>query len=152
MATKRQRRVVGAVLRVPLGDGTHVYAQTLKDADFAFFDSRSEAERPIDEVVSLPVLFRVAVHRSAYADSRWPRVGKAVVRADLADPIAKFIQDPIDPDQFQIYWAGEIREATRQECEGLDRCAVWDPEHVEDRLRDHYSGRSNKWAESLRIR
>lgn len=27
---------------------------------------------------------------------------------------------------------------------------VWSPEHVEDRLRDHFAGRPNKWEESLR--
>jgi hypothetical protein len=28
---------------------------------------------------------------------------------------------------------------------------VWEPEHVEERIRDHYAGRANRWAESLRI-
>jgi len=35
---------------------------------------------------------------------------------------------------------------------GLERAAVWGPSHVEDRLRDHYAGRKNKWVESLRIK
>ncbi len=149
---KKQRRVVGAVLQVPLGDGSHVYAQTLAEADFAFFDHRSDRSVSVPEVVVMPVLFRVAVHKSAWVDGRWPRVGAADVRPDLTKPTARFIQDPLHPSRFQIYVAGEIREASKQECVGLERCAVWDPQHVEDRLRDHYAGRTCRWVESLRIR
>jgi len=43
------------------------------------------------------------------------------------------------------------RPASREECAGLEAAAVWEPEHVEDRLRDHFAGRPNKWVESLRI-
>jgi len=53
---------------------------------------------------------------------------------------------------FQIYLAGHIRQASRAECEGLERCAVWEPEHVEDRLRDHFAGKPNVWVESLRLK
>jgi hypothetical protein len=41
--------------------------------------------------------------------------------------------------------------ATLAECSGLERAAVWDPEHVVDRLRDHAAGRPNQWVESLKI-
>lgn len=42
--------------------------------------------------------------------------------------------------------------ATPEECAVLERAAVWDPGHVEDRLRDHFAGQSNKWVESLRLK
>ena len=42
------------------------------------------------------------------------------------------------------------RLAIAEECVGLERAAVWEPEHVEDRLRDHFAGRSNRWVESLK--
>ena len=75
-------------MRVPVGDW-HTYALMLEGVDMAFFDARSTADLPIDEVVARPVLFRLA---------------------------------------------------------------VWEPAHVEDRLRDHYAGAPNKWVESLRPR
>ena len=43
------------------------------------------------------------------------------------------------------------RTASLAECEALESAAVWEPDHVEDRLRDHYAGRPNRWVESLRI-
>jgi hypothetical protein len=58
---------------------------------------------------------------------------------------------------LSIYWEapdgswGEER-ADFERCVGLERAAVWDPEHVEDRLRDHRAGVPNKWVESLALR
>jgi hypothetical protein len=146
----RQRRTVGAVLKVPLGDGSHAYAWTLPEADFAFFDLRARAEVPVEEVVQRSVAFRVAVHKSAWTTGRWLRVGKAPLPPELAAAQPTFIQDPLN-GQLSIYLNGTIRPATRAECVGLECCAVWDPEHVEDRLRDHFAGVPNQWVQDLTL-
>ncbi len=44
------------------------------------------------------------------------------------------------------------RPATTGECIGLEAAAVWEAEHVEDRLRDHFAGQLNKWVEQLRAK
>lgn len=149
---KRQQRSVGAVLAVPLGDGTTCFALTLPEADFAFFDARAKEATPPTGLLAKPILFRVAVHKSAWVTGRWPKVSKVEVPRHLLAPQPKFIQDPLHPDRFEIYLGGNIRPASRAECEGLERAAVWEPEHVEDRLRDHYAGVSNRWLESLRLK
>jgi hypothetical protein len=149
---KRQRRTVGALLSVPLGDGTNCYALTLPKADFAFFDLRSGSAEESTHILSRPILFRVAVHKSAWATGRWPKISKVEVPRDLLEPQPTFMQDAIHPERFSIYLAGHIRQASRAECEGLERCAVWEPEHVEDRLRDHFEGKPNVWVESLRLK
>jgi hypothetical protein len=142
----RQQRMVGAVLAVPLGDGTNTFALTLPEADFAFFDARTtESTAPVDLLLK-PVLFRVAVHKSAWSTARWPRVSKVVVPAELETPQPRFIQDALHPERFEIYLAGAIRPASRAECEGLEPAAVWEPEHVEERLRSHYAGTKSAWA------
>ncbi len=145
----RQRRVVGAILKVPLGDCWHGYAWTLPEVDFALFDLRTASDIPAVEVVTHPIAFRVAVNGSAYLDGRWLRVGKVAPPETVLAPAPTFIQDPIS-GAFSIYLAGAIRPAERVECVGLERCAVWAPEHVEDRLRSHYSGVPCQWSLSLR--
>ena len=153
MATsKRQRRTVGSIVQVPLGDGTYCYAQVLQEADFAFFDIRAAGSVDVADIVTRPVLFRIAVMNHAITSGRWQKVGSAPLSADLAGAQPKFIQDALDPARFEIYLAGHTRPATREECRGLERSAVWEPEHVEDRLRDHYAGRPNKWVKSLALR
>jgi hypothetical protein len=144
----RQRRVIGAVLKVSLGDQWHSYAWTLPELDFALFDLRADTEMPAAEVVTHPIAFRVAVNGTAYLDGRWPRIGKVAPPPDVLAPVPTFIQDPIKGG-FSIYLLGDIRPATRAECVGLECCAVWAPEHVEDRLRDHFAGRPCKWIESM---
>ena len=90
--------------------------------------------------------------RYAVTRGRWKRVGHKPISDAEARPPAKFIRDLLAPGRYRIYEDGKMRKATRKECEGLEAAAVWDPEHVEDRLRDHYAGRPNKWVESLRLK
>ncbi len=54
-----QRRVVGAIFKVPLEGECHAYAWTLPEVDFAFFDLRAETEIPIEEVARYPIAFRI---------------------------------------------------------------------------------------------
>lgn len=143
-----QRRVIGGVLKVPLGDGWHAYAWTLPEVDFALFDLRTDAKMSAAEVVNHPVAFRVMVNESAYLDGLWPRIGKVPPPPEVLAPVPTYIQDKFT-GEFSIYLAGDIRPATRVECIGLECCAVWAPEQVEDRLRDHFAGRPCKWIESL---
>lgn len=148
----RQRRIVGDVVRIDLGDGTHTYARVLPEASFAFYDARSRGDLVVEDVVGKPVLFIVAVMNHAVTRGRWARVGRIPLEEELSTVPPKFVQDALDETRFQVYEDGRMRPATRKECEGFERFAVWDPTHVEDRLRDHYAGRPNVWVESLRMR
>lgn len=148
----RQQRIVGAILAVSLGDGTSTFALTLPEADFAFFDARTTEAIPPTDLLLKSVLFRVAVHKSAWVSGRWTKVSKVAVPPELQEPQSKFIQDALNPGRFEIYVAGTTRPATREECEGLERAAVWEPEHVEERIRSYYAGMPSVWALSLELR
>ena len=151
MKTKSKQRTVGDVVRIPLEDGWHTYAQVLPEASFAFYDARGENEMTIDQIVGRPVLFVVPVMDYAVKKGVWPIVGH-VLPGQLVKSPPRFIQDALNKSHFEIYEDGETRPATREECIGLERSAVWDPTHVQDRLRDYYAGRANKWVESLKIK
>ena len=146
----RQRWTVGAVARVPLGEG-HTYAQMLEPQEWAFFDARSADPLPAEEAAARPVLFRLWVMRSAYSTGRWVKVGVEPVRPELARPVGRFMYDMIGK-RFDITTDGGAtrRPATVAECRPLESAAVWSAGHVEDRLRDHYAGRPCKWVESMR--
>lgn len=152
--TKTQKRVVGDVVRINLGDGFHSYARVLEEGLFAFYGCRvSEEELSIDRIIASPILFYAAVMDYAVKKGRWPVVGHAPLGDVLLNPPPRFMQDALRKDRFRIYEkGGKIRPATKEECIGLERTAAWDPDHIEDRLRDHYAGRKNKWVESLKIR
>ena len=59
------------------------------------------------------------------------------------------MQDVITKE-FSIYHQGNILPATYEEIKNLECAAVWEPEHVEDRLRDYFSGVPNVWVEDLK--
>jgi hypothetical protein len=86
MSAKRQQRTVGAIVKIPLDDGWHTYAQILPEADCSVFEARTEKELTVSEVVSRPVLFRVAVYRHAFTRGRWPKVGTAPLRMSSQSP------------------------------------------------------------------
>jgi hypothetical protein len=149
---KRQKRKKGDVLQIDLGDGFHSYARVLEEALFAFYDSRTANDLPVDQIIFCPILLSIAVMNHAVTRGRWKIVGHIPLEETLVVPRPRFIQDALKPESFSIYERGAIRPATREECIGLECAAVWDPTHAEDRIRDHYLGRKNKWLESLKIK
>lgn len=152
MNVKSQRRTVGVVLRVPLSPEQACFAVTLPDADIAFFGPNATEHAGSARLFEHPILFRVAVHKSAWSTGRWIKLSKVAVPSEVLAPVPKFIQDALDPKKFELYIDGQIRAATRLECQGYERAAVWEPDQVEQRLRDLLAGVQNIWVEQLRIK
>lgn len=126
----RQRRVIGGVLKVPLGDGWHAYAWTLPEVDFALFDLRTDAEMPAVEVVTHPVAFRVMVNGSAYLDGLWPRIGKVtpppevLTGADVySGPVHRPVLDLLGRRHSpgypcRVHWSGVLCRVGTGACRG----------------------------------
>lgn len=150
----KQKFVPGSILRIKLQDGSYVYGRLLKLPYAAFYDYRTgEPVSDLQEIVAKPVLFIIAVHKSIFTKKEWEIIGKLPLEQHLTKPIEHFIQDPLDFRQCQIIDdEGNIRNATLEECKGLERAAVWEPEHIEDRLLDHFHRRPNPWVESLKLK
>jgi hypothetical protein len=123
---KLVKRTIGDVVRIELGDGTHTYARVLPEASFAIYDARTTEDLPIMETVERPVLFYVAVMNRAVKEKRWSVVGHKTLEEWLQAP-PRFIQDALNKKKFEIYQRGKMGPATRQECLGLERTAVWEP-------------------------
>src|SRR5688572_30254750 len=156
-----RRREPGRVVRIPLGDGLVSWGRQLRSVKVEFYD-RFDAEAGADsvdlrEVVGSEVAFTVAVMDRAFRrTSTWTLLDVLPLsQAEQSEVYRSFKQGP--QGGLSIYWEmpdGSWGEdsATRAQCTGLERSAVWDPEHVEDRLRDYRAGRPNKWAESLALK
>jgi len=155
MRERRQKWTRGAVVAVPLGEEHFGFGQMLDQPEYAFFGlGRSQASLPTpDEVVAAPVLFRLWVMRQAHSSGRWPKMGQATITPELAERVPRFNQDPLRPSSIVLTYGGVSGTPCDVEaCRDLERAAVWDADHVEDRLRDHFAGRENKWEKSLRVR
>lgn len=155
---KRIRRTEGAVVKIPLGAGKAGYGLVLKEPLVAIFDHEAdEGKNPdISTLVEGGVAFILMVMNRAITDGRWPVIAHVQVPAHLQKPPAFCKQDQIT-GELSVYQeiedlAPHYERAGRPgECQGLETAAVWEPEHIEDRMRDHFAGRSNVWVEQLRV-
>jgi hypothetical protein len=143
----------GAVLRIELGDQSHTYARMLaKGSWIAFYDGRvTVAEDPV-EITKRPVLFALYVSDLAYERGRWLKVGNVPLEVAPIPIPKQFIQSPPYLTCEIIDESWNTRSASPEECIGLEHAAVWEAEHVEERLRDHYAGRPNPHAENAKVR
>ncbi len=113
----------------------------LEEPEFAFFSPSDTGQ----------LLFRLWVHKSAYNSGHWRKVGNSELSPDLATEIPRFNQDPIN-GSLSIHQNGRERPATEVECQELERAAVWEASHVEERITDHMQGKENVWVKSLAIK
>ena len=150
---KRQKRTPGSIIEIDLGNGYLAYAQILEHGGYAFFDYKA-TERPIsfDFLLNTGILFIIGVYNYVVNKGYWLKVAKLPIRNDLLVLPMEFIQ--YSSPHFSLYNpnTGEMTPATREECEGLECAAVWEKEHVESRLLDHFEGRPNIWVEDLKIK
>ncbi|ANL47268.1 hypothetical protein AMC87_CH02597 [Rhizobium phaseoli] len=100
------------------------------------------------------VLFKLWVMDSAAKSGRWPIVGKVDPPTVFAlDGAVFFKQDRVSGRNLAYdVIANAESPLSFEEADRLECAAVWSPEHVEDRLRDHLNGISNKWWASMRPR
>jgi len=147
---KRIRRIPGDVLVIDLGDGTFGYGRVLDEPLIAFYNLRTEVPFPVEEVVVASIAFVVYVMNYAVTEGIWPIIGREPIPGELLTEPLFFKKDPIS-GKLTIYKdsTGESTPATREQCEGLECAVVWESEHIEDRLRDYFSGKPNKWVTSL---
>jgi hypothetical protein len=147
----KQRWEPGTVIRTTNADGDTYYGRLLEFPWAAFYDLRTE--QPLDDlqaIVAAPVAFTVAAHKDLIAKNQWEAIGSVALDGSLQPPAEQAMIDVLDPDHHQIIDAeGNIRDATAAEVAGLEPAAVWDPEHVVDRLDDHFAGRPNRWLQGM---
>lgn len=147
---RRPRRKRGNALAIPDGFGGWFFGRELSKPLIGFYDLRSKNLLEPTQILGTPILFKVFVSDYAITDHIWRRIGWKPLEPDLSRPVDFFTQDALS-GQLKIYKQGGLTiPATEDMVEGLECAAVWDPQHVEERLKDHYAGRSNRWFDSLR--
>ncbi|MGP3923606.1 hypothetical protein [Streptomyces sp. 8N616] len=149
------RFTVGGVLEIPLSGGRVAYGEMLATRPYLAFFAGGPAtgEKGAQEALQHEPLFIVAVHKSAYSQGRWGSFVHRAPKDELPAVPEFFRQNAMNLADCQITDAlGNTRPATPQQCVHLERSAVWEAEHIESRLEDHYAGRPNAFVESLRVK
>lgn len=139
-------------MAIPLGDGSYSYCRALTAPTAEFYDIRSKEVLDPASVVHAPVLFRIWVMSYAFTGRRWKRLGTVPLLETEIGKIWWYFKQDDHGNCFRTRNGLEAVPVAYSEIEDLECAAVWDPVHVEDRLRDHFAGRVNKWVTSLRPR
>lgn len=143
---------VGTYLQIPLSDNSFAYGRVLEEPYMAFFNYQTDnPSTDMDIIDSKPILFKLAVR---YRDQkRWDFIGNRALQGELKKPIVSFMQDLADFKKCVIFdSSGVEREATPEECIGLERAEVWDQHHIEQRLLDTFQGQTNAAELYARVR
>jgi hypothetical protein len=148
----KKRWVAGNIVSKALDDGWTYYARLLEFPWAVFYRHRTkQATDDLAKVVASPVLFTIAAHKDLLANGEWNLAGHVRLDGALQPPHAQAVWDVVDSTRCKIIDdQGEMRTATLEECEDLEPAAVWEPEHIADRLKDTFAGRRNIWLDSMR--
>ncbi|SEN74205.1 Immunity protein 26 [bacterium A37T11] len=145
----------GKFFEISLPNGKFAYGRILRNSACAFYNIYSEHRiTDIYLISKAEVIFIVTVHKSAFGKNKWKKIGYLDLDRNLSVLPLEFIEDGLIPGNFEIYNPnnGEITPTTKDKCIGLERAAVWEPGHIEDRLIDYFEGRPNKWVEQLKLK
>ena len=151
LVKSRRNREQGRVVRVPVTDEVTAFGRQLQGVDVEFYDLFLPPDE-VPDLLTLPerkVLFRVYVMDYAFKrTSNWQLLDVVTLTDEEARRVTRtWKKDPIS-GRLSIYWSDHRNKtwgedpATPEACIGLEQCAVWDPEHVEERLRAYVSGQT----------
>jgi len=152
---KKQKRKVGAVVSIKVPNEQFAYARVLDKANYAIYDFfTTNEESDVKRITSSKILFIISVYDDAGISGRWTNIGFNELEQDLQSLPFKFIQDKLDPKLFYLYDpnTGKSTPSNFEVCKELERAAVWEPEHVEERIVDHLLNRPNIWVEKMKAK
>lgn len=128
----RKRIKIGDVYAIPLPNKKYSFGRVFNDAGFGIYDHIGESidDTPINESYQ----FIVGVYNHAIKSGEWTFVeNRPFNNVDESYPPPMCNIDSFT-GEYSIYHKGEIRKATKSECEGLEVAAVWDANHITDRI------------------
>lgn len=139
MQRKNRKRIkIGDVYAIPLPNKRYGFGRVFNDGGFGIYEHIGENIN--DTPISESYQFTVGVYRLALKSGEWTVVeNRPFSHVDDSFPPPMCIIDSIS-GEYSIYHKGEIRKATKSECEGLEVAAVWDANHIVDRIMG-----DNKW-------
>ena len=141
----------GDVLKFPLTTGgLHGYAQWLPDSTARVFLVACDSELSVDQVLELPVAFRVLVFNDTPNRYGWSKVGKAAVPAQCSRPMHYAKKDALT-GKLSLYFRGIETPATPDQLKDLETLAVWAHPHIVERLEAQIQGRESMFLNRLKV-
>lgn len=117
----------------------------------ACYDLLSPKILSLDEIEKASVLFAVPFDINVIVTDRWKTLGNRPLRGQVAEPTLTFIGDPVS-GPGSIYEDGKKRPYAGEDMSKVERSAIWSASSVEERLRNHFTGRPDPRVELYRYK
>ncbi len=141
----------GDILKFPLSDREqHGYAQWLPDGTARVFLASCESDLSVDQVLGLPVAFRVLVFNDTPNRYGWSKVGKGATPEAYMHEQRYAKKDSIS-GKLSIYFQGKESSATMADVTGLETLAVWAHPHIIERLEAQLDGKESLYLRVLNV-
>ncbi|MDP4147334.1 MAG: Imm26 family immunity protein [Bacillota bacterium] len=133
MIGRRRRQLkLGDVYAIPLANGKYAYGRSFKDACIAIYKHIG------DNIYDIPKTeeyqFTVGIYKDVLQSGQWLIVDSRPFKDDdEAWPPPMCTIDMIS-GRYSIYHKGQFRASSKSECDGLEQAAVWEAEHIVDRI------------------
>jgi hypothetical protein len=129
MAKKVQ---LGDVFSIPLPDGKFAFCRKFRDANIAVYKRIAVAKDDVPEEEEYA--FFVGVYDDVLKSGEWEIVSKRpFLTEEESWPPPMCAVDQIS-GRKRIYHKGEFRSASEDECNKWEVAAVWDKDHIVDRI------------------
>lgn len=135
------RRILGNVGSFKLPNGKYGFGRIFESPCVAFYKHIGETEKDVPPIEDYA--FIVCVYSYAVTEMKMVEKRKFESIEEVAHPLM-YIKDPISKEFF-LYIDGEMHPSTREECRNLEVCAVWDLDHVGDRLMGNDIWNDKEW-------
>ena len=132
MNKKPRRRKLGDVYAIPLLNGKYGFGRIFHDASIAVYTHTGTSIQDLPPTEDYQ--FIVGVYNSTLKSRNWEVVDNRPFNNEEDKwPPPACILDCIS-GEYSIYHKGEIRPSSETDCIGLETAAVWEAEHIVDRI------------------
>ena len=147
---RKKKRTPGNVVAIPLEEGGFGFGIVTTPTLIGFYDIKCETPDMPDNLDNIPILFSLWVMDYAIGKNHWQIIGTKQVPENIDKNPWFYKFDFLSKKYSLTNDSDDEIPATLEECKKYECAAVWDPEHVESRLTDHFAGRDNVWVDQLR--
>ncbi|WP_226643978.1 immunity 26/phosphotriesterase HocA family protein [Microbulbifer variabilis] len=138
----------GTVYAIPLENG-YSFCVVCVGNEFAFFDYLSKEAVIPDNLLNLPIAFRVFVGKGEPKYEKWIALGKVELPEDYLKH-SSFLHKPVGSEEYFIYSNGESLPASEDEVKGLELFGIWFGPHIKDRLEEYYEGKPSSAVAAIK--
>jgi hypothetical protein len=140
----------GDIIKIPLPDGTHVYARILVDGSYAIYDYKTDIDiSDLNDIIEKPILFIASVDIFGIKEGYWSVIGHIPLEKGLKNFYPRFFNAvPTNEVNISFYnvYKNEIEEAIKNDWIGTGKTqlgGIHGRVHIESRIMDYYAGKKN---------